>query len=86
VEFWNRTAKGGGTCGTALERGERIIVEDIEGSPFFVGTAALDVQRRVGIRAIQSTPLISHKGKILGMLSTHYLETLTRKLHRALRK
>ncbi|HUH65433.1 MAG TPA: ATP-binding protein, partial [Syntrophales bacterium] len=60
--------------GTALERGERAIVEDVEHSPIFIGTEALDIQRRAGVRAVQSTPLMSRAGKILGMFSTHYRE------------
>jgi PAS domain S-box-containing protein len=72
IEFWNAVAKGRGVCGTALERGERVIVEDIEQSPIFVGTPALDIQRKAGVRAVQSTPLVSRSGKTVGMFSTHY--------------
>lgn len=72
LEFWESTDKGWGTCGTAFERGERVIVEDIEQSPIFVGTPALDIQRKAGVRAIQSSPLLSRSGQILGILSTHY--------------
>lgn len=72
VEFWNKVAPGKGCCGTALERGERIIVEDVELSPIFAGSPALDVQLRAGVRAVQSTPLLSRSGKPLGMFSTHY--------------
>ncbi len=52
--------------------GERIVVDDVEKSPIFVGNAALDIQLRAGIRAVQSTPLRGHAGDILGMFSTHY--------------
>jgi PAS domain S-box-containing protein len=72
IDFWSRVAAGQGTCGTALTRGERIIVEDVEQSPIFVGTPALAIQRRAGVRAVQSTPLVSRSGKPLGMFSTHY--------------
>jgi PAS domain S-box-containing protein len=72
LEFWNSVAKGRGACGTALERGERIVVEDVEQSPIFVGTPALEIQRRAGVRAVQSTPLLSRSGKPIGMFSTHY--------------
>jgi PAS domain S-box-containing protein len=72
LDFWNSVSKGKGSCGTALERGERVMVQDIEQSPIFVGTAALDIQRRAGVRAVQSTPLVSRSGKPLGMFSTHY--------------
>jgi len=58
-------------CATALSRGERVIVEDVERSPLFAG-AALDVQRKADIRAVQSTPLLGSSGQVLGLLSTHY--------------
>jgi PAS domain S-box-containing protein len=72
LEFWRGVSKGQGVCGTALERGERVIVEDVETSPIFADTAALDAQRKAGVRAVQSTPLLSRSGRTLGMFSTHY--------------
>jgi PAS domain S-box-containing protein len=72
LEFWNSVSRGHGVCGTALERGERVIVEDVESSPIFEGTPALEIQRRAGVRAVQSTPLVSRSGKPLGMFSTHW--------------
>jgi PAS domain S-box-containing protein len=74
VEFWRSTGKEDGACGAAHERGERVIVEDVTESPIFVGTPALDVQLRVGIRAVQATPLIGRSGRLLGMISTHFKE------------
>jgi len=72
LDFWEVTSKGRGTCGTALQLGKRLIVEDIEQSPIFLGTPALEIQLRAGVRAVQSTPLISRSGIPLGMFSTHY--------------
>lgn len=72
LEFWETVSKGKGTCGTAMEQGERIIVENVELSPIFVGTPALEIQLRADVHAVQSTPLISRSGKIVGMFSTHY--------------
>jgi PAS domain S-box-containing protein len=71
IDFWNKVSEGQGVCGTALERGERVIVEDVEQSPIFLGKPALDIQRRAGVRAVQSTPLVSRSGRPLGMFSTH---------------
>jgi PAS domain S-box-containing protein len=71
LDFWNNAAKGQGACGTALEHGERVIVEDVEQSSIFIGTEALDVQLRAGVRAVQSTPLVSRSGMPLGMFSTY---------------
>lgn len=72
LDHWNAVSKGKGACGTALERGERVIVEDVERSPIFAGTPELDIQLRAGVRAVQSTPLLSRTGTLLGMFSTHY--------------
>ncbi|AKJ39523.1 histidine kinase dimerization/phosphoacceptor domain -containing protein [Methanosarcina barkeri] len=72
LDFWNSVSEGNGTCGTALGCNERVIVEDIEQSPIFVGTPALEIQLKAGIRAVQSTPIVSRSGRLLGMFSTHY--------------
>jgi PAS domain S-box-containing protein len=74
VDFWNEGAVANqrGCSGAALSVGERVIIEDIEQSPFFVGSPAMDIQRRADVRALQSTPLRGRAGLLLGMLSTHY--------------
>jgi PAS domain S-box-containing protein len=72
LDFWSGVSKGTGCCGTALQRGERVIIEDVERSPIFVGTPGLRVQLEAGVHAVQSTPLISRTGKPLGMFSTHF--------------
>jgi len=41
-----------------MQRGERVVVEDVTTSPVFAGTAALDVVLAAGVRAVQSTPLL----------------------------
>jgi signal transduction histidine kinase/DNA-binding response OmpR family regulator len=75
TDFWETVAHGEGTCGAAMQSGRRIIVEDVERSPIFVGTPALDMHLRAGVRAVQTTPLASRAGKLLGMFSTHYKKT-----------
>ena len=72
LDYWNTVSKGKGACGTALSRGERVIIEDIEQSPIFAGTPALEIQLRAGVRAVQSTPLMNREGKPLGMFSTYF--------------
>jgi PAS domain S-box-containing protein len=59
-------------CGRAMMLGERVVVEDVEQSPVFLGTPALEVMRAAGSRAVQSTPLAGRSGELIGMLSTHY--------------
>ena len=55
-----------------MRTGRRVIVPDVETCEFIVGTPALEDHRKTGIRAVQSTPLLSRRGKMVGMLSTHW--------------
>jgi PAS domain S-box-containing protein len=72
LDFFDSVSHGLAACGTALERGERVIVEDVAESPIFAGTPALAVMLAAGARAVQSTPLVSRSSQRLGMFSTHY--------------
>ena len=47
-------------------------MEDVETSPLLAGTPSLSILRNAGVRAIQSTPLISRKGGLLGILTTQW--------------
>jgi GAF domain len=71
--FWERVHLDSAcTCGVALTAGRRIMVPDTEACYFMAGTADLDAYRRSNIRAVQSTPLVSRFGRVLGMISTHW--------------
>jgi signal transduction histidine kinase len=73
-DFWQSASRGKGSFGTALERGERVIVEDVEQSPIFTGTPALEIQLKAGVRSVLSVPLISRSDISVGMISIHYRE------------
>jgi signal transduction histidine kinase/ActR/RegA family two-component response regulator len=60
------------SCSIARLVGHRVIVPDVETCDFIAGTPALEDHRKTGIRAAQSTPLISRSGLLLGMISTHW--------------
>ena len=60
------------TCGMAMSTHERVIVPDVETCGFMSGTDDLAAYLETGIRAVQSTPLFSRNGKLLGMISTHW--------------
>jgi GAF domain-containing protein len=62
------------TCGLAFSTGCRVVVPDVDICDFMAGTADLDEYRRSNIRAVQSTPLVSRSGQLLGMISTHWRE------------
>jgi signal transduction histidine kinase len=71
--FWEWVDAGSSSCcGQALSRGERVIIPDVESDERLAGTEDLRQMRRCGIRAVQSTPLLSRDGAPLGMLSTHW--------------
>jgi two-component system CheB/CheR fusion protein len=72
LEFFAEAGHECPACGTAMHRGERVVVEDVTKSEIFAGTPALDVLLAAGVRGMQSTPLISRSGVLVGMLSTHY--------------
>ena len=72
VDYWNGASEGKGAGGTALELGERVVVEDVARSPVFLGTPSLQVQLKAGVRAVQATPLVSRSGRPVGMVSTHH--------------
>ncbi|WP_378956798.1 GAF domain-containing protein [Pelosinus sp. sgz500959] len=68
----------GAACGAALAERNRVFVENVSESPIFVGTPALEVLLTAGVRAVQSTPLISRSGRLVGMIATHYREKVER--------
>jgi PAS domain S-box-containing protein len=57
-------------CGHALRSGERIIIEDVQTNDEYVNLR--DIAAAAGYRAVQSTPLLTAAGEMLGMLSTHF--------------
>ena len=75
AEFWEWVrVDSGSTCGGAVSGGERVIVPDVEMCDFMAGTDGLDSYRLSGIRAVQSTPLISRHGRSVGVICTHWRE------------
>jgi len=58
--------------GTAMMSGERVIVEDVTQSEIFAGRPALGVLLEADVRAVQSTPLMSSRSKVMGIISTHF--------------
>ncbi|HEX6796469.1 MAG TPA: ATP-binding protein [Ktedonobacterales bacterium] len=60
------------SCGMALRTRERVVVPDVERCDFMATTKDLDVYRLSGIRAVQSTPLMTRDGHVVGMISTHW--------------
>ena len=61
---------GVGSCGTAADSGERVIVEDIATHPFWKDYRALAAQ--AGLASCWSQPVRSASGKVLGTFATYY--------------
>jgi diguanylate cyclase (GGDEF)-like protein len=73
AEFWQVVdMHSTSVCGQALVRQARIIVPDTAACEFLANTQDLAMFQRSGIRAVQTTPLISHNGHLMGMISTHW--------------
>ncbi|ALA59664.1 PAS domain-containing protein [Nitrospira moscoviensis] len=60
------------TCGMAMRACERVVVPDVTDCDWMVGTDDLATYLQTGIRGVQTTPLCSRDGRLLGMISTHW--------------
>lgn len=69
---WVYPEDAGSTCGEALRTGQRIIAPNVKECNFMQGTVDQETYLQTGINAVQTTPLFSRSGKVLGMISTHW--------------
>jgi signal transduction histidine kinase/ActR/RegA family two-component response regulator/PAS domain-containing protein len=60
------------TCGEALRTARRCVVTDVSACGLLKGTLDLVTYLENGIRSVQTTPLVSRTGRLIGMLSTHW--------------
>lgn len=71
--FWQWVSlDSASSCGNALRDMQRVFLSDIERPDSGITGDDLEHYRLCGIRSVQSTPLISRTGKLLGMISTHW--------------
>ncbi|MET0207994.1 MAG: ATP-binding protein, partial [Burkholderiaceae bacterium] len=63
---------GGGTCGMAQRSRERVVVTDFESDPRCADLRPL--ARDAHLRASHSTPLVTERGELLGMISVQFSE------------
>ncbi len=59
-----------GSCGTAIYRGERVIVTDTTTDPLWEG--GRELARHFGIRACWSQPILGTGNEVLGTFALHY--------------
>lgn len=64
-----------GSCGTAMYRGEPVVVTDIASDPLWEDYKELALAN--GLRACWSTPILSGRGKVLGSFAMYYHEPRT---------
>jgi GAF domain-containing protein len=64
------TEDDGSVCGRALKSHQTVFVEDVSADEDFL--PHLPFARSAGYRAVMSTPLISSRGNIIGVISTHF--------------
>jgi signal transduction histidine kinase/ActR/RegA family two-component response regulator len=78
VRYWQAVeADSASACSRALSARERVVIADTERCEVLAGTADLAEFRRAGIRSVQSTPLTSRTGELVGILSTHWRDPQT---------
>ncbi len=67
----------GAVCTQTLRQGKRVCIYDIALSRILISPSLLETLHSAGVRAVQSTPLITSSGQIVGIVSTYW-----RKKHR----
>jgi len=75
---WQRVSVGNeSTCGAALQERQRVIVKDVNDPAYGLTEEGIACYKLSRLVAVQSTPLMSGDGRLLGMISTHW-----RRVHR----
>ncbi|BDU17708.1 hybrid sensor histidine kinase/response regulator [Lysobacter auxotrophicus] len=70
--FWSLVRSDSScACGAALRKGGRVMSSDILADAV-ASDEDLAMYRRVGMVAVQCTPLLTRSGRLLGMLATHW--------------
>ncbi len=75
LEFFESVGGDDSACGVALRTKQRVIIEDITKSEIYAGKHSFDAMREADVMAVQSLPLLSSTGNVLGMISVHFAQT-----------
>lgn len=57
-----------------IRTGSRVIIPDVDQSDLLSGTPDIAICQMAGIRAVQTTPLISRRGAFVGVITTYWRE------------
>ena len=70
---WQVISTDAGTsCAVALARRTRVVISDMGTAQALLGAANCEAYIEADIQSLQSTPLTSRSGQLLGMISTHW--------------
>jgi PAS domain S-box-containing protein len=73
LDFFDSVEGGDASaCAAALKNKSPVVVRDVSSSEIFVGHSSYAVLTGEDVHAVISVPLVSSKGSVLGMLSTHF--------------
>jgi hypothetical protein len=70
LDYFAVVKDDGSACGRAAARRAQTVITDVSTDPGFAPHR--EIAAAAGFRAVQSTPLVDHAGRVLGVISTHY--------------
>lgn len=70
LEYFAVVDDNGSACGRAARRLTQIVIADVDTDPGFAPHR--EIAAASGFRAVLSTPLVDLRGRLVGVLSTHY--------------
>ncbi|HAL65916.1 MAG TPA: hypothetical protein DCP10_10160, partial [Bacteroidales bacterium] len=66
------TPRSRSSCGMALNTHKRVVFPDVLQCDYIAGSIYLEAYLKIGIRAVQTSPLLSRDGTLIGMFSTYW--------------
>ncbi len=73
LSAWEWVAAGArSSCGLAIRTRRRVVLKDVLQSELMAGGRYLEDYRNIGVRAVQTTPLLSRTGALLGLFSAYW--------------
>ena len=71
LDYFAEVHDGGSACGRAAQACAQAVITDVNGDADFAPHR--DIAAAAGFRAVQSTPLTDYAGRLIGMVSTHFV-------------